>query len=217
MIDFGVANYLPRLCNDDCAMMIEALCALALTMMVRSSDTTLDTTLVPLHDYIPDLLVDVRYATTDNFTGRVLYDTDVLRARLFVVEGLQRAQAEARHRGYQLKVFDAYRPLRVQHVMWSIVPDERYVADPAKGSRHNRGCALDLTLCDSNGVEIPMGTGYDAFVPAASATYTDLPADILANRQLLFEIMDHAGFDVLPTEWWHFDARGWEKYAILDE
>jgi len=62
-----------------------------------------------------------------------------------------------------------------------------------------------------------MGTGYDAFVPAAAATYTDLPADILANRRLLFEIMDRAGFDVLPTEWWHFDARGWEKYAILDE
>ncbi len=195
-------------------MMLEALCVIALSVMMHEPA---DTALVRLHDYIPELLTDVRYATPNNFTGTVLYESDVLRARQFVAEALQRAQAEARQRGYQLKVFDAYRPLRVQHVMWSIVPDERYVADPAKGSRHNRGCAVDLTLCTADGTELDMGTGYDAFVPEAAATFTELPAEVLANRRLLLEIMNNAGFDVLPTEWWHFDARGWENFAILDE
>lgn len=176
-----------------------------------------DTILVRLTDVIPDLLTDVRYATTNNFTGKVLYPSDTLWARQLVVDRLAIAQAAARSRGLQIKVFDAYRPLTIQRIMWSIMPDERYVADPAKGSRHNRGCALDLTLCDSTGTELDMGTGYDEFTQRAAATYTDLPEHILANRRLLLTIMNDAGFDVLPSEWWHFDVRGWEQFAILNE
>ena len=176
-----------------------------------------DTVLVRLHDVVPNLLTDVRYATTNNFTNRILYASDTLYARRAVVQQLLQAQRDAQSRGLQLKVFDAYRPLSIQRLMWSIVPDERYVADPAKGSRHNRGCALDLTLCDSTGAELDMGTGYDEFTDRAAATYTDLPENILANRRLLESIMNAAGFDVLPSEWWHFDLRGWEKYAILNE
>jgi len=176
-----------------------------------------DTVLVRLHDVVPNLLTDVRYATTNNFTNRILYTSDTLYARRAVAQQLLQAQRDAQSRGLQLKVFDAYRPLSIQRLMWSIVPDERYVADPAKGSRHNRGCALDLTLCDSTGAELDMGTGYDEFTDRAAATYTDLPENILANRRLLESIMNAAGFDVLPSEWWHFDLRGWEKYAILNE
>lgn len=176
-----------------------------------------DTVLVRLHDIVPDLLIDVRYATTNNFTNRVLYTSDTLYARHAVAQQLLKAQRDAQSRGLQLKVYDAYRPLSIQRLMWSIVPDERYVADPAKGSRHNRGCALDLTLCDSTGTELDMGTGYDEFTERAAATYTDLPEHVIANRRLLESIMNAAGFDVLPSEWWHFDLRGWEKYAILNE
>ena len=176
-----------------------------------------DTVLVRLHDVVPNLLTDVRYATTNNFTNRILYTSDTLYARRAVAQQLLLAQRDAQSRGLQLKVFDAYRPLSIQRLMWSIVPDERYVADPAKGSRHNRGCALDLTLCDSTGAELNMGTGYDEFTDRAAATYTDLPEDILTNRRLLESIMNAAGFDVLPSEWWHFDLRGWENYAILNE
>ena len=176
-----------------------------------------DTVLVRIHSVVPDLLTDVRYATSNNFTGRILYDSDTLFARAFVVERLAHAQRIARGRGLQLKVFDAYRPLSVQKLMWSIVPDERYVADPMKGSRHNRGCAVDVTLCDMDGVELEMGTTYDEFTPRSAATYTDLPPAQLQHRRLLEQIMNEAGFDVLPTEWWHFDARGWEGFAILDE
>lgn len=176
-----------------------------------------DTVLVRLHDVVPDLLTDVRYATPDNFTKRILYTTDTLYARRAMAEQLAVAQRAARAQGLQLKVYDAYRPLSIQRLMWSIVPDERYVADPAKGSRHNRGCAVDLTLCDSKGAELDMGTGYDEFTERAAATFVDLPEHVLANRRLLDRIMNDAGFSVLPSEWWHYDLRGWESFAILNE
>ncbi len=176
-----------------------------------------DTVLVKIADVVPNLLTDVRYATVNNFTGRVLYTTNVLYARQVMAERLAVAQNLAVQQGLQLKVFDAYRPLSVQRLMWSIVPDERYVANPEKGSRHNRGCAVDLTLCDGNGQELDMGTGYDEFTERAAATYTQLPAAVLANRALLGSIMNQAGFDVLPSEWWHYDMRGWEQFAILSE
>ena len=176
-----------------------------------------DTVLVALHSVIPDLLTDVRYATADNFTGRVLYSTDTLYARRAVADALLKAQDIALTHNLQLKVYDAYRPLSIQRFMWSIVPDERYVADPAKGSRHNRGCALDLTLCNAQGKELEMGTGYDEFTEKAASTYTDLPEHILNNRGLLTSIMKQAGFTVLPSEWWHFDLDGWEQFAILNE
>lgn len=176
-----------------------------------------DTVLVRLVDVIPHLLCDVRYATTNNFTGRILYPSDTLYARRIVAEALLRAQELAQAQKLQLKVFDAYRPLSVQRLMWSIVPDERYVADPSKGSRHNRGCAVDVTLCDMQGNELDMGTGYDEFTEQAAATYMDLPEHIIRNRRLLVEIMNAACFSVLPSEWWHFDIVGWEQFRILDE
>ncbi|MBE2265793.1 MAG: M15 family metallopeptidase [Flavobacteriales bacterium] len=176
-----------------------------------------DTVLVNLKDYIPDLLTDVRYATVNNFTKQILYPNDTLRARRVVAVRLAQVQKQARKDGYQIKVFDAYRPLSVQKLMWSIVPDERYVADPAKGSRHNRGCAVDLTLCDSSGVELDMGSDYDEFTERSSVTFLEMPDETLANRRRLASYMHANGFSVLPTEWWHFDVYGWEQFAILDE
>lgn len=176
-----------------------------------------DTVLVRLADVVPNLLCDVRYATANNFTGRILYSSDTLYARQVVASALARAQEYARVYKLQLKIFDAYRPLSIQRLMWSIVPDERYVADPAKGSRHNRGCAVDLTLCDMEGNELDMGTGYDEFTEKAAAAYNDLPDEVLRNRGLLDDIMTRAGFSVLPSEWWHYDIVGWERYAILNE
>ncbi|MCX6140854.1 MAG: D-alanyl-D-alanine dipeptidase [Candidatus Kapabacteria bacterium] len=193
--------------------MILTVCFFTMTFETQPRDTVL----VPLRSVIPDLLTDVRYATADNFTKRVLYPIDTLYARRVVAESLAVAQRSANARGLQLKVYDAYRPLSVQRLMWSLVPDERYVADPAKGSRHNRGCALDLTLCDSTGRELDMGTGYDEFTERAAATFVDLDESVLQNRRLLQSIMSDAGFDVLPSEWWHYDLRGWERFEILNE
>lgn len=165
---------------------------------------------------IPGLKLDIRYATKNNFTGRALYGAPRCLLRPAVVERLARAQQAAAAQGLSLKVFDCYRPLAVQRAMWTLVPDERYVADPAKGSRHNRGAAVDLTLVDGNGREVAMPTAFDDFSAKAHRDYEDLPAATLANRAVLERIMQDAGFSGLATEWWHFDADGWERYEILD-
>ncbi|NQW30419.1 MAG: M15 family metallopeptidase [Ignavibacteria bacterium] len=175
-----------------------------------------DTVLVRLHEVIPGMLTDVKYATPDNFTKQILYKSDVLFARRFALENLKGAQHDAQVLGLQLKVFDAYRPHSVQKIMWALVPDERYVADPAKGSRHNRGCAFDLTLCDRNGNELEMGTQYDEFTEASSFDFKEISDTAEKNRKLLNSIMTKNGFTVLPSEWWHYDALGWENFSILD-
>ena len=165
---------------------------------------------------IPGLKLDIRYATAKNFTGRALYGAPRCLLRPAVVERLARAQEAAAAQGLGIKVFDCYRPLAVQREMWTLVPDERYVADPAKGSRHNRGAAVDLTLVDATGRELAMPTAFDDFSARAHRNYEDLPAATIANRALLERIMQDAGFSGLPTEWWHFDADGLERYEILD-
>lgn len=176
-----------------------------------------DTVLVKVHDIVPNIRTDVRYATTNNFTKQVLYPNDTLWLRKAAAVQLAKAQQLCLDRGLELKLFDAYRPLSIQRIMWQIVPDERYVANPQKGSRHNRGCAVDLTLCTLGGEELDMGTGYDEFTEAASATYTNLKPEVLSNRRLLLDIMKQAGFTVMPTEWWHYDMDGWENFAVLNE
>lgn len=120
-----------------------------------------------------------------------------------------------RPRKLGLRVLDCYRPLSVQKKFWELVPDERYVANPNKGSRHNRGFAVDLTLVDREGRELPMPSAYDDFSEKA---HRDFPAPGAAgdNRALLKAAMEREGFLGLPTEWWHFDFRGWEKAPLLD-
>ncbi|HRK05266.1 MAG TPA: D-alanyl-D-alanine dipeptidase [Chlorobiota bacterium] len=173
--------------------------------------------MVVLQHEVPELIFDVRYATENNFTHRVLYSDSLLKSRRHVADSLKIAVRLAAERGYRIKIFDAYRPVSVQRFMWSLLPDERYVADPAKGSRHNRGCAVDVTLCTLDGKEVDMGTDYDEFTERAHADANDISQEQAAHRAILRGIMNASGFDVLPTEWWHFDLRGWEQYPILEE
>lgn len=194
---------------------------LFLVTVIAATSTSMamanDTILVRLADAVPGLRFDVRYATTENFTGRKLYASDTLWARQAMATALRSALEHARQRGYGLLVYDAYRPLSVQKLMWSILPDERYVADPAKGSRHNRGAAVDITLCSLDGVPLDMGTPYDDFSEKAHVGAEGLREEARAHRAILHEIMTKAGFDVLPTEWWHYDLGGWERFSILQE
>jgi D-alanyl-D-alanine dipeptidase len=165
---------------------------------------------------VPGLIVAMQYATADNFTGKVLYDCN----RCFLTETtarkLGKAQMELKKQHLGLKVWDCYRPLSVQKIFWSLVPDPRYVADPAKGSRHNRGTAVDVTLVDAQGNELPMPTRFDDFSSRASRDNMDLPAHILKNRETLENAMKNAGFLPLPTEWWHFDDDEWQSFELLD-
>jgi D-alanyl-D-alanine dipeptidase len=172
--------------------------------------------LVEVKMNVPELIVAMQYATADNFTGKVLYDCN----RCFLTETtarkLAKARSELKKRQIGLKVWDCYRPLSVQKIFWSLVPDPRYVADPAKGSRHNRGTAVDVTLVDAQGNELPMPTRFDDFSSRASRDNMDLPAHILKNRETLENAMKKAGFLPLPTEWWHFDDDQWQSFELLD-
>lgn len=176
-----------------------------------------DTTLVLLSEVDSSILLDVKYATTNNFTGQILYPVAKVYLRNIVAQRLAAVQQYLSQRGYSLKVFDGYRPLSVQKKMWVVVPDERYVADPRKGSRHNRGAAVDVTLVHrADGSELDMGTPYDDFTDKAHTGYHNLPDQVLKNRALLADVMQQFGFLPFKTEWWHFDFKGWEQFPILD-
>lgn len=176
-----------------------------------------DTSIVPLRSIDSTIVFDVRYATTNNFTGRILYPTSKVYLRKTVAEKLSEAEKYLIEKyNLRLKVFDGYRPLSVQKKLWEIVPDENFVANPAKGSRHNRGAAVDLTLIDSLGNELEMGTPYDDFTKKANRNYPDLTELEKRNRRILDEAMKKFGFEPLMTEWWHFDYSGWKNYSVLD-
>jgi len=166
---------------------------------------------------IPGIVLDIRYATTNNFTGQRLYPSAKCYLRRAAAEKLRAAQAELASLGYGLKIFDGYRPLSVQRKMWEVFPQPGYVADPKKGSRHNRGAAVDVTLIRLvDGAALPMPTPYDDFTPRAHRNFNDLPEDVIRNRNLLESVLTRHGFVGLPTEWWHFDDAECQKYPLLD-
>ena len=161
--------------------------------------------------------LDIRYATPNNFMKRQLYPVAKAYLRAPAAQALANVQRDLAARGLGIKVFDAYRPYRVTVAMWEPIKNPDYVADPKKGSRHNRGAAVDLTLIDlKTGEELPMPTGYDDFTSRAAHAFEDLPAEVKANRALLREVMERHGFQALPSEWWHYDFGGWERFDLLD-
>lgn len=169
---------------------------------------TPDTTFVDLKNYSQDFAYDMKYATADNFLKAQVYDCAECYLRLKTVEALMDANKDFIKLGYRIKIFDCYRPLDIQKKMWKIVSNPDYVANPAKGSIHNRGGAVDITLVDLNGKELDMGTPFDHFGPEAAVAYQNLPEKVQDNRKLLQEIMRLHGFSVLKSEWWHFNYQG---------
>ena len=168
---------------------------------------------------IPDLIYDLRYATPQNFSGKRMYPkgTPSSFLRVDAANALKKAADSLRQYGYGVIIFDAYRPFGVTVRFWKLIKDERYVANPSKGSGHNRGIALDLTLYDlKTGTELNMGTGFDNFSDTAHHSFENLPAPIARNRYLLKSIMTKAGFNALETEWWHYALPNPTAYSILD-
>ena len=173
--------------------------------------------LVDIQDVNRHIFIDIRYATKDNFTRKKLYDSNTCLLRKSSASKLDSVQKELEKAHLGLKVWDCYRPLSVQKEFWKIMPDDRYVANPYKGgSRHNRGSAVDLTLVDGQGKELPMPTSFDDFTPKAHQEYPDLPAEVIKNRALLRETMKKAGFIPLADEWWHYDDENWKEFDLLD-
>jgi D-alanyl-D-alanine dipeptidase len=175
------------------------------------------TRLVEINKYIPGIALDIRYATTNNFMHRQMYTQARAFARLPAVLALKQVEADLKKRGLGLKIYDAYRPYAVTVKFYEAARDTNFVADPHKGSKHNRGCAIDLTLIDlKTGKELDMPTGFDSFSKKAAPDYPGLPKAEYANRELLKKVMLAHGFTVYRTEWWHYDFNGWMNYPLLD-
>lgn len=167
---------------------------------------------------IPGIVLDLRYATKNNFTGHILYPwANTTFMRVEAANALQQIQQTLNRKGYGIKVFDAYRPWSATKEMWELVKDERYVADPAKGSNHNRGLAIDLSIVNiKTGAALNMGTGFDNFTDTAHHTFTRLPQDVLNNRKMLKETMEQHGFKSFESEWWHYTWPDNRKYEVLN-
>ena len=162
---------------------------------------------VRLKDLSPDFVYELKYATTDNFLKQAVYDCGECYLRKSTAEALVKANEAFKQLGYRIKLFDCYRPLSVQKKMWKILPGTHYVANPAKGSKHNRGAAVDLTLVDAEGKELNMGTPFDFFGKEAHHTYTQHSKEVLENRKLLKETLDKFNFKSIYSEWWHYEYR----------
>lgn len=175
-----------------------------------------DTSFVRLADYSPDFAYDLRYATENNFLKAQVYDCAECYTRVKTAKALLAANAEFRIQGVKIKFYDCYRPNDVQYKMWEIVPNPQYVANPVKGSIHNKGGAVDITLVDFDGEELDMGTDFDFFGKRAYHDNTDLSTEILENRKLLKETMEKHGFWSIRTEWWHYNLSAASKDRIAN-
>jgi D-alanyl-D-alanine dipeptidase len=167
-------------------------------------------------DLDPTIRLDLRYATDNNFVKEKMYDCGRCYFRTPVAKALVKAHKALQAQGHGgLKMYDCYRPRPIQWKLWNKVPDPRYVADPRKGSMHNRGMAADLTIVDSDGNELDMGTDFDFFGEAAYHACTTLPKQVLDNRKLLLNTMASVGMKHTTTEWWHYSYRK-KNFAIDD-
>ena len=173
-----------------------------------------DSVFVNLKKYSKDFVLDMKYATTDNFLKAKVYDCDECYLRYKTVKALLKANKKFIKKGFKIKLFDCYRPLDIQKKMWKIVPNTNYVANPAKGSIHNRGGAVDITLVDKKGVELDMGTPFDFFGEEAGQYYDKLTLVQFLNRNLLRKIMTSSGFNIIKSEWWHYNLENSEQYSV---
>lgn len=188
-------------------------CALSLAAFAQFPAQALE--LVPLQSISPQILQEMRYASANNFTKQVVYSFNACWLRPIVAERLARVQQELAGQQLGLKVWDCYRPMAAQQRFWDLVPDPRYVSPPGKGGLHTRGTAVDLTLVDADGKDLPMPTEFDDFSVKAHRQASGTPSMAKLNSQILQRAMEKHGFVGLDTEWWHFDLQNWKDYPPL--
>jgi zinc D-Ala-D-Ala dipeptidase len=173
--------------------------------------------LIDLEAYIPGIVLDIRYATTDNFTGEKIYESPKAFVRKPVADALHKVQTELEKKGLGLKVFDAYRPYAATVKFYEIYRDTTFVAAPWTGSVHNTGCAVDVSLVDlETGQELEMPTEFDDFTEKAAHSFNDLPENVINNRQILRNIMTQNGFSIYEAEWWHYNFITRDGFEIMD-
>ncbi|MBX0292927.1 M15 family metallopeptidase [Hymenobacter sp. HSC-4F20] len=173
--------------------------------------------LVDLTELIPDVVLDIRYATARNLLGEALYPLPRAYLRRPVAEALQRVQHALARQGLGLCVYDAYRPYSATVRFYEHVQNETFAAPPWRGSKHNRGCSVDVGLVEqATGRTLPLPTDFDELTPAAHVNYSGLPSHIILNRSILLAAMKRQGFINYPHEWWHFDYHRWDEFDLLD-
>lgn len=170
-----------------------------------------------LNSFPNDIILDIRYASKNNFTKKVLYDADIALIHKDTLAKLLSAQEEFKSLGYRIKLWDAYRPFYIQKILWDIMPNSNYIANPyTRGSNHNRACAVDITLTDLNGNELDMPTNFDEFSERSHRSYTNATPIQIKNAEFLKSIMIKHGFSPIYTEWWHFDDINHLNYPLLN-
>lgn len=163
-----------------------------------------------------DVVIDIRYATENNFTGKPVYKKPLCYLHKEAEEKLSKAIRIARSLGLRFKLFDGYRPAEAQYILWDHTPDPHFLADPEKGSPHSRGVAVDLTLIDKNDNELDMGTAFDEFTPLSHHAVTEgLSQQAIQNRLTLMGIMTSAGWDFYRNEWWHYQLFNSKTYPLV--
>lgn len=188
------------------------------TILRQTTENAPQKNMVDLKKRIPGIVLDLRYAGTNNFMQQQLYPhITTTYLRKVAADSLSAVQEELNKKGLGLKIFDAYRPYSVTERMWEPVKDDRYAADPKKGSGHNRGIAVDLTIIDlQTKEELDMGTGFDNFSDTAHHAFQGLPSAVLQNRTMLKLLMESHGFKALDTEWWHYYLPNSADYELMD-
>ena len=176
--------------------------------------TLKDSSFVAIMQIDSTFVLDMPYATDANFLNQQVYDCQTCYLRKKTALALIKANNKFKKLGFHIKIYDCYRPLDVQKKMWTIVSDPKYVANPATGSIHNRGGAVDITLVDANNIELDMGTKFDFFGEEASHDFLELPVAVLENRKLLKKILRASGFVSFDSEWWHYNLKGAKKLPI---
>ncbi|MEM9000716.1 MAG: M15 family metallopeptidase [Bacteroidota bacterium] len=175
-----------------------------------------DTTFVRLANFSDDFAYDMRYATENNFLKAKVYDCPECYVRAKTAKALIKSNTAFLEKGYRIKFYDCYRPNSVQYKMWKLFPNPQYVANPVKGSIHNKGGAVDITLVDMDGNELDMGTDFDFFGEKAHHDFVDLSQKVLNNRKLLKNTMEAHGFWSIRTEWWHYNLSGGSNDKVAD-
>jgi D-alanyl-D-alanine dipeptidase len=190
-----------------CVVSFESSFSQTIGRTVSIQSAVSDTAFVNLKDYSQDFVYDMKYASDDNFLKSKVYDCAECYLHYKTVKALINANEKFMKKGFKIKLFDCYRPLDIQKRMWAIVSNPEYVANPAKGSIHNRGGAVDITLVDFDGKELDMGTSFDFFGKEASHNFAGFSKQIKNNRNLLRKIMIKENFNSFDSEWWHYNLK----------
>ena len=166
-------------------------------------------------DNVPGVVLDLRYATTNNITGKVLYPEAKAYLRQETIRKLRRVARKLEEEGYRLVIWDAWRPASAQRALWQAKPDGKFLTPPSKISRHRRGTSVDISLADKDGRILPMPSDFDEFNAKADEDFSDVPKEAAKRARILRNIMFNAGFSGVPDEWWHYDLQDWSDYDAI--